>query len=302
MRPLVRHLVMVPLTFVVVGYCVLLLMAWRSDGMIFQPQPSSYRDRDLVAPFEIFKLHSGAGSDARTITALYLRNAAARFTLLMSHGNAEDIGENRELYEEYGRRGFAVFAYDYGGYGTSTGVPTERGVNEDERAAWDFMVGTLQIAPSQIIVHGTSVGCGAAVELAAQLSRMPVDGRPAALILRSPFASAFTVLTRVRIVPWDKFDNAKRIGEVQMPVLVVHGTADEVIPLRHGERVFHNAAPVGDSDVRLTREDGKQHLWIPGAGHNDIFVVAAKMYFDKLEAFARGIPGGSSQVAVHGSQ
>src|SRR4051812_41735968 len=115
MSPLTRRLMMVPIVILVVVYALLIVLALRSDRMIFQPQASSYRDRDLVAPFETFKLRSGSGNDLQTITALYRRNPSARFTLLMSHGNAEDIGENRELYEEYFHRGFAVFAYDYRG-------------------------------------------------------------------------------------------------------------------------------------------------------------------------------------------
>jgi abhydrolase domain-containing protein 17 len=298
-----------PPIIIVVLYGFLIFLALRSDGMIFLPQPSSYGDRDLTnqrivdgrnvytnahtadSPYQIFKLHSGTGNDAQTITALYLPNSSARFTLLMSHGNAEDIGENRDLYAEYAAPGFAVFAYDYRGYGTSTGTPTESGAYDDERAAWDFMVNTLHIPPSRIIIHGTSVGAGPAVKLAADLSESAnIDQRPAALILRSPFRSAFTVLTRVPLLPWDKFNNERRIRRVRMPVLVVHGMADNVIPFSHGQHVFHNANPIGDADAPLTRDGGKQHLWIPNASHNDIFVIAFQTYFTKLQSFTAQLP------------
>jgi abhydrolase domain-containing protein 17 len=153
------------------------------------------------------------------------------------------------------------------------------------------MVNTLHIPPSRIIIHGTSVGGGPAVKLAADLSESTsVDQRPAALVLRSPFRSAFTVLTRVPLLPWDKFNNARRIRDVRMPVLVIHGMADNVIPFNHGQRVFHNATPVGDADAPLTRDSGKQHLWIPNASHNDIFVIATETYFTKLQSFAAQLP------------
>jgi alpha-beta hydrolase superfamily lysophospholipase len=292
-----------PLIILAVLYGFLIFLALRSDGMIFVPQPSSYRNADIAAPYQLIKLHSGAD----TITALYLPEPDAgggdmdsmrlnkppepRFYLLMSHGNAEDIGENRDLYAEYAARGFAVFAYDYRGYGTSTGTPTESGAYADERAAWDYMVNTLHIPPSHIIIHGTSVGCGPAVKLAADLSESTnIDQRPAALILRSPFRSAFTVLTRVPLLPWDKFNNERNIRRVRMPVLVVHGMADNVIPFTHGQRVFHNANPVGDADAPLTRDSGKQHLWIPNASHNDIFIIATETYFTKLQSFTAQLP------------
>jgi alpha-beta hydrolase superfamily lysophospholipase len=266
--------------------------------MIFLPHPSSYDRHDFDTPFQYFWLNPDGRHDemAPEVVAVYLPNPSARFTLLMSHGNAEDLGDNRDLYLEYARRGFAVFAYDYRGYGQSTigqEIPksTEATAYRDERAAWDYMVNTLHIPPSHIIIHGTSVGCGPAVKLAADLSESTdVNQRPADLILRSPFRSAFTVLTRVPLLPWDKFNNERRIRDVRMPVLVVHGMADNVIPFTHGQRVFDNANPIGDADALLTRDGGKQHLWIPNAGHNDIFIIATETYFAKLQSFTAQLP------------
>ncbi|HEY4045261.1 MAG TPA: alpha/beta hydrolase [Acidobacteriaceae bacterium] len=295
MLRLIQRLMLSFLLTLVVLYVGLLWVARRSDRIIFQPQPSSYSDHGITAPYQLFHITSGASgphtlTGAASITTLYLPNPDARFTLLMSHGNAEDIGQNRELYEEYRRRGFAVFAYDYRGYGTSTGTPTEQGIYADEYAAWEYLVNTLRVSPSLIILHGTSVGSGPAVELAERLSIADQDQRPAALILVAPFRSAFTVLTKVPLVPWDKFPNARRIRNVRMPVLVIQGEADEVIPFAHGQKVFHNAQPKGDKDASLMRTSGKQHLWIPNAGHNDIFQAAPKLYFDKVQSFANEIP------------
>jgi alpha-beta hydrolase superfamily lysophospholipase len=323
MHPILHRLMLYPLIIIAVLYVFLIFLALRSDGILYQPHPSGYRDSDFPS-HSVIKLRSGSD----TITAVYFpyvmpdppldaggdEHSSMRtpnsppkkkqhdgrwdngyvpptgFTLLMSHGNAEDIGDNRDLYREYAARGYAIFAYDYQGYGTSTGTPSERNANLDERAAWDYLVNTLHIPPSRIILHGTSVGCGPAVELAAQLSSLLVDQRPAALILQSPFRSAFTVLTRVPLLPWDKFNNARRIREVRMPVLVIHGTADQVIPFSHGQAVFHNASPIGDSDAPLTRDSGKQHLWLPNAGHNDIFIVNSATYFQKIESFTAQLP------------
>ena len=295
MTRVAKRLMQVVLTVVVIVYAALILLANRSDSLIFQPQPSSYSDRSIPSPFQIVKLKSGSGEKQETITAVYLPNAAARYTLLMSHGNAEDIGQNLDVYEEFARRGFAVFAYDYRGYGTSAGHPSEGGVYQDEAAAWEYVTGKLGVDSRRVIVHGTSVGCGPAVELAWRLSQLDEARRPAALVLVSPFTSAFTVLTRVRLLPWDKFDNERRIAKVNIPVLVVHGTNDEVIPFVHGTRVWRNAQPEGEQDAPLTRDGGKRHFWIKGAGHNNIFMVAAQAYFDAVERFAAELPGGAAK-------
>lgn len=312
-----RRVVIYPLIVVAICYGFLVYLAWNSDSILFQPHPASYADKDFgslgpaiqgdrallvkdsQSPFQLVHFESINERSVplvvhetyrARITALYLPNPQARYTLLLSHGNAEDIGDNLDLYVEYWRRGFAVFAYDYRGYGTSTGTPTESAAYADEFFAWHYLIEQLHVPPSRIIIHGTSVGCGPATRLAQMLSAKPLDERPAALILRSPFASAFTVLTRIPLLPWDKFPNASRIREVRMPVLVVHGTRDEVIPFAHGQKVFRNAPPYGGQDAPLTRDGGKQHLWIDGAGHNDIFVVAWKAYFDKVDSFVKAIP------------
>src|SRR5260370_14117469 len=153
--------------------------------MIFLPHPSSYNDSP-----EILKLRSTNGS---LISALYLPNPSARFTLLVSHGNAEDLGDDRYWLEDLRRAGFSVFAYDYQGYGTSQGKPSEKGAYDDEYAAYDYLIANLKIAPDRIIICGRSVRSGPAVHLAAR--------RPAAgLILQSPVASAFRVLTRIAVL------------------------------------------------------------------------------------------------------
>src|SRR5437764_349842 len=108
------------MALVLVGlYALLLFVAiFLSDGLIFQPQPSSYRDTA-----EVLKLNT---QDGKKISAIYLLNPQAKYTILVSHGNAEDIGDDRPLLEEFRNAGFSVFAYDYHGYGTSEGKPSEK--------------------------------------------------------------------------------------------------------------------------------------------------------------------------------
>ena len=145
----------------IVLYLALAICAWFfSDQAIFLPQPSSYRDGP-----EILKLTSANG---KVISAVYLPQPSAKFTLLVSHGNAEDLGDIRPWLEDLRRSGFNVFAYDYQGYGASQGKPTEKTAYEDENAAYDYLTLTLKTPPDRIIVFGRSVGTGPAVHLAAR--------------------------------------------------------------------------------------------------------------------------------------
>ena len=106
--------------------------------------------------------------------------------------------------------------------------------SEDVEAAYAYLVNELGVAPQRIIVLGRSVGSGPATYLA---SRKPVG----ALLLESPFVSAFRVVTGIPILPFDKFNNLSRIGQVHCPALVVHGTADRVVAFWHGRKLYEAA-------------------------------------------------------------
>jgi abhydrolase domain-containing protein 17 len=252
-------------------YLALFLYAvFLSDSVIFQPHPSSYKDGP-----ETLKLTTQNG---KKISALFLRNPAAKFVLLVSHGNAEDLGDDRFWLEELRRAGFSVLAYDYEGYGTSEGKPTEAAAYQDESTAYDYLTRALAIAPGNIIIYGRSVGSGPAVHIAAR--------RPAAgLVLQSPFVSAFRVLTRIPLLPFDKFPNYKDIGRVHWPVLIIHGEADRVIAPWHGRRLFELA------------NGPKKYLPIPRADHNDLEMIAGRAYTDALSDFAGLVKQQQTKIA-----
>ena len=232
--------------------------------MIFLPPPPGYRD----AP-EILKVPT---KDGQSIAAIYLANPSSTYTLLLSHGNGEDLGSVLPLLPGLGNLGFNVFAYDYRGYGLSEGTPSERHVYADIDGAYEYLTTKLGVPPERIVAYGRSLGAGASVDLAA---RRPVGG----LILESPFLTAFRVMTAVPLFPFDKFRNADKIGRVRCPVLVMHGEADEIVPFWHGRRLFDKAPGL------------KMFVAIPGAHHNDFIWVAGARYGQALrdfEALLRG--------------
>jgi pimeloyl-ACP methyl ester carboxylesterase len=145
----------------------------------------------------------GPAPDGVALLAVHLPNPQAVYTVLFSHGNAEDIRDVAPLLNEIHESGFGVFAYDYRGYGTGDGVPTEENAYKDIDAAYAYLTGTLGVAPARIIAYGRSLGGGPAVDLA---SRKPLTG----LILESTFVTAFRVRTHIPILPFDKFRNQDR--------------------------------------------------------------------------------------------
>lgn len=246
--------------FLLLLYFGLLLFGWlASERMIFCPPPATYR-----GGLDVIKIAVG---EREKISAMWLTNATARFTILFSHGNAEDLGTVRWDLKELCDAGFNVLGYDYRGYGTSGGKPTERNCYGDIDAAYRHLTETLHVAPSNIIVFGRSVGSGPSVDLA---SRKPVGG----LIIQSGFTSAFRVMTHWKIAPFDRFDNLAKMPKVKCLVLIMHGTVDTVIPPWHGEKLYESA------------NEPKRVVRIEGADHNDFNEVAGPRLFQAVREFA----------------
>jgi fermentation-respiration switch protein FrsA (DUF1100 family) len=234
-----------------------------SERLIFQPQLSTYRDDD-----GIIKLNA---SDGTQISARLYENPNAAHTILFSHGNAGDIGTSDSLMRELQKNGFAALSYDYHGYGTSGGAATEGNAYRDIDAAYDYLTNELQIPPEKIIVYGRSLGGALAIDLA---SRRKVGG----LIVESSFVSAFRVMTKIPIFPFDKFRNIKKIKNVRCPAFFVHGRKDQLIEFWHGEKLFAEA------------NEPKFSYWIDEADHNNVASIGAEDYLRKIRDFADNLP------------
>lgn len=189
---------------------------------------------------------------------------------MFSHGNAEDIGTIEPFILNLVRNGFAVLVYDYRGYGTSQGSPSEDNTREDIDAAFQYLMDIQKIPADKVILHGRSLGGGVAVDLA---SRVQVGG----LILESTFTSASRVLTRYRVLPFDGFDNIGKLPTVNCPVLIIHGIQDGVIPFHHGKDLFAVA------------KEQKTSLWIQHAGHNNVINVEKERYLVAIQSFAESL-------------
>jgi abhydrolase domain-containing protein 17 len=227
-----------------------IIAVFFADFFIFPAPEPSYRDDGSIGTFKL-KTRSGL-----SFSVVHLREERKGPTILFSHGNGEDLGDIHPFLEDLRGMGFNVAAYDYPGYGTSEGRPTEKGAYETIEAVYDYLTQAEGVEPEKIVIYGRSVGSGPSVDLA---SRKPVGG----LILESPFLSAFRVVTRVSILPFDRFKNFEKVSRVECPVLIIHGRLDRVIPFSHGESLFNQF------------KVPKSHLWVDEAGHNDLHILAS---------------------------
>ncbi|KAG1326605.1 alpha/beta hydrolase domain-containing protein 17C [Cocos nucifera] len=187
------------------------------DGRLFMTGVSP--DKNV----EVHLLETKAGN---RIAAAFWRHPVARFTLLYSHGNAADLGQMVDLFLELrAHLRVNIMSYDYSGYGASTG-------KED------------------LILYGQSVGSGPTLHLAARLQKLR------GVVLHSAILSGIRVLYPVKVTFWfDIFKNIDKIRQVSCPVLVIHGTADDIVDWSHGKRLWE-----------LSKEK-YDPLWVKGGGH-----------------------------------
>jgi fermentation-respiration switch protein FrsA (DUF1100 family) len=247
---------------VVCYFAMTILAFFFSNHLIFFPQPPGYKDSSQIIHIKI--------DDQTNICAVYLPSPSAKFTILYSHGNAEDIGYLSPIFERYVANGFSVFAYDYRGYGLSDSRPSEKNTYQDIEAAYKYLTENLATDPNRIIALGRSIGSGPATDLATR-------HKLAALILESSIVSAYRTVTRIPLLPFDKFNNIEKIKNVHCPVLVIHGQKDQTVKFWHGKKMF-NAA-----------NEPKMSLWIENAGHNDLLDRAGNEYWQTLKTFTTNI-------------
>ncbi|MHC4365713.1 MAG: alpha/beta hydrolase [Planctomycetota bacterium] len=253
--------------------CLLGFVYLFADRMIFLGRDSGYGEGQAIVKIE--------ARDGTQLAAVYLEEPNSEFTILFSHGNAEDIGDLRDFFELFVDKGYSVLGYDYRGYGRSEGRAAEKNVYEDVESVYEYLVRDLNTPPEEIIAVGRSVGAGVALQLACEKE---LGG----LILESAFVTAFRVITRIPLAPFDKFRNIDKIKRVGCPVLVIHGKDDRVIPFWHGEKLFKEAI------------EPKLKFWVDGAGHNDLFWVAGERYWEVLQELTSAVRGQKEEEAEQG--
>lgn len=216
----------------------------------------------------------------------------ATATLLYCHGNGGNLTHVGWYAEALATKGFDVLVFDYRGYGRSGGVLTdETGIYADAEAAYEYLQREHHVAPERLALYGLSLGTTAAIDLAA---RKPC----AALVVESGLSSASEMASAA--LPWlpswlhwlgkNRFESAQKITKAHCPVLITHGTRDEVIPVAQGRKLFA-AAP-----------KPKQLEIIEGGNHN-LIGDQGQVYFDKVihflhQTIASAKPAASTSTTV----
>ena len=195
----------------------------------------------------------------------------ARGVIFFCHGNDGNVSTRLGTIRHFRSLGFSTLIYDYGGFGRSTGRPSEKRVHADTRAMWDHLVQARGLSPGRIVIWGRSFGGGAACELARRVV-------PAAVVLESTFTSMADAAFAA--YPWfpaqwflrHRFANEDKVADIKAPLLVIHSRQDTLYPFAHGVALFERAT------------EPKQLLELDG-DHGEGPTVSKQVYFEGLAGF-----------------
>lgn len=198
--------------------------------------------------------------------------------LLLFHGNGETAYDYDDIGPIYASNGINFFVIDYRGYGTSSGSPTFSGMLRDAVKIFQDFTSFLQDRGlfGNVFIMGRSLGSAPALEVA-----LKFPDKVSGLIIESGFAHTYNLLTTLGVDPLllepEKerlVSNLEKMKKVSMPVLVIHGELDEIIPLSDGLDLY-----------KAADTDDKELLLIPGAGHNTLLLYGLKEYLRAINSF-----------------
>jgi len=239
------------------AYLGLLLVLSFLENALLYPAPR-YPEGDWAAPYLPHEDVAFSSADGTPLHGWLVEHPQPKAVVLYCHGNGDCVGYlGPYLKELYDRQGVTLFAFDYRGYGKSGGSPSEAGILADGDAAQHWLAGRLGIRPDEIVLMGRSLGAGVAVDLA-------VKNGARGLVLQNATTSMPDAAQRlywfapVRLLMKNRYDSLSKIGRYRGPVLMSHGTADDLVPYALGQKLFE-----------AVQSPQKRLFTIPGGGHND---------------------------------
>jgi pimeloyl-ACP methyl ester carboxylesterase len=223
-----------------------------------------------IAGAQLLRVDGAGGS----VVALYIPARPGNPTLAHLHGNHQQLADLEGIAQRYTGQGLGFFAIEFPGYGLAGGSPSEPAIDDAAERALGYLRDTLHVQESDTVIYGQSLGTGAAVEMAAR-------GHGARLVLIAPYTSIVDAATvhypflPAGLIVKDRFDSFARAPAVKQPVLIIHGTDDEVVPFAMGEKMA----------ARFPRAE---LVPVEGSHHNDVFIVDGESLTPRVVAFARG--------------
>ncbi|MBU0993187.1 MAG: alpha/beta hydrolase [Proteobacteria bacterium] len=275
-------------------FAVILMMTGCVGRMVYYPDHVEYQtpeNNNLSYEDVLFKSGDGTVLNGWFVPAA----GQAMGTVIHFHGNAQNMSAHFSFVDWLPENGYNLFTFDYRGYGKSDGHPTRKGVYEDCVAAMNYIQTRTDIDQTKLFVLGQSLGAANAINL---LGKNRLEGVQAIIADSSFFSYRSIVRDKIREIPIISFlnwplsflviGNSESPGTVvdrisPVPIVFIHGTADEVIPVHHTKWLYENANP-------------PKSIWIISEGrHMDALGKERNTYIKRLLAFFDNPAGGNNE-------
>jgi len=262
------------LFYVALFYTALLVIMFFSQrDFIYYPDKRAHNHAAMTGNLRPVHVKT---SDGLSLTGLYLPpSEPGSKVIVLFHGNGGRAADRLFKAGYFTKDGYGVLLAEYRGYGGNEGQPSEQGLYNDARAYLAYLMEAEGIAAQDIILYGESLGSAVAVQMATEIT-------PGALILESPFSSMVDLAKQiywflpVELLLQDKYESLGKIASLEMPLLIVHGARDDIVPPAHAAALFEAAS-----------EPKTLHI-IEEAGHNDLYARQAPLH---IRRFLRTIEG-----------
>lgn len=239
-------------------YLLALALLFVFQRALIYPVPAGRPDLARALPdYEAVRLETGEGL---RLIAAHRASRDDRPTLVFFHGNGDSLAGAEVATRRLAAAGYGLLLVEYRGYGGNPGKPNEAGLYRDGRAALEWL-GDQGVPPHRLVLIGNSLGAGVATQLATE---QPVAG----LVIISGFVSLPEIAARhfrlfpARLLLSDRYDNEAKLPRVDAPLLVLHGTADTLIPPDHGVRLARAARR---ATLRLVPDAGHELAYLPAS-------------------------------------
>jgi fermentation-respiration switch protein FrsA (DUF1100 family) len=222
------------------GLAILLALAYlgaigwlvaNETRLVFQAVPDLGNRRPSI-PYE----------SIATPRAWLIPAAASAPWVIYLHGNDANIAARLNIlhYERLHALGLNVMAPEYRGFGGVAGVPTEEGLAQDARRAYDYLRAQQRVEPGRIVIYGWSLGSAVAVNLASHVDEAAVvlEGAPASIVA---IGQQRYPMFPIRLLIHNPFESILLVGRIRAPMLFLHSPEDVVVPIGEGRRLYDAA-------------------------------------------------------------